>query len=57
MKALVTGATGFVGSTLCEELNKRGVEVRAIQVPSGVQAGDRVEVSIRPEDCIVFLEA
>ena len=34
-----------------------GVELRAIQVPSGVQAGDRVEVSIRPEDCIVFLEA
>ena len=30
MKALVTGATGFVGSTLCEELNKRGVEVRAM---------------------------
>jgi iron(III) transport system ATP-binding protein len=33
-----------------------GVELRAIQPPSGVQAGDRVEVSIRPEDCIVFME-
>lgn len=30
MKALLTGATGFVGSTLCEELNKRGVDVRAM---------------------------
>ena len=30
MKALLTGATGFVGSTLCEELGKRGVEVRAL---------------------------
>ncbi|RZA07863.1 MAG: NAD-dependent epimerase/dehydratase family protein [Proteobacteria bacterium] len=30
MKALVTGATGFVGSTLCEELNRRGVEVRVM---------------------------
>ena len=28
MKALVTGATGFVGSTLCEELKRRGIEVR-----------------------------
>lgn len=30
------------------------VELRSIQVPIGVQAGDRVEVSIRPEDCTVF---
>lgn len=30
MKALVTGASGFVGSTLCEELLKRGVETYAL---------------------------
>ena len=30
MKALVTGATGFVGSTLCEELLRRGVETYAL---------------------------
>ena len=30
MKALVTGASGFVGSTLCEELLRRGIETRAL---------------------------
>lgn len=30
LRALVTGASGFVGSTLCEELNRRGFEVRAL---------------------------
>jgi dihydroflavonol-4-reductase len=30
MKALVTGASGFVGSTLCEELLRRGVETFAL---------------------------
>ena len=30
MKVLVTGASGFVGSTLCEELLKRGVETHAL---------------------------
>ena len=34
-----------------------GVELRAIQAPIGVQAGDRVEVTIRPEDCTVFVES
>ena len=33
-----------------------GVELRAVAEPSGVVAGDRVEVTIRPEDCIVFME-
>ncbi|MGZ3653534.1 MAG: NAD-dependent epimerase/dehydratase family protein [Bdellovibrionota bacterium] len=28
--ALVTGASGFVGSTLCEELLRRGISVRAL---------------------------
>ncbi len=30
MKALVTGASGFVGSTLCEELARRGVEPKVL---------------------------
>jgi dihydroflavonol-4-reductase len=30
LNALVTGASGFVGSTLCEELLRRGIEVRAL---------------------------
>ncbi len=30
LKALVTGATGFVGSTLCEELLRRGIETRTL---------------------------
>jgi iron(III) transport system ATP-binding protein len=32
-----------------------GVELRAIQAPVGVQAGDRVEVFIRPDNCTVFV--
>ncbi len=34
MKALVTGATGFIGSTLCEELLSVGSSVRALHRPS-----------------------
>ena len=34
-----------------------GVELRAILPPSDMQAGDRVEVSIRPDDCFIFLDA
>ena len=30
LKALVTGSTGFVGSTLCEELLRRGIETYAL---------------------------
>jgi dihydroflavonol-4-reductase len=30
MKVLVTGASGFVGSTLCEELNRRGLDVHCL---------------------------
>ncbi len=32
------------------------VEMRAIQGPSVLKAGDRVAATIRPEDCIVLLE-
>ena len=30
MKVLITGASGFVGSTLCEELNRRGLDVHCL---------------------------
>jgi ABC-type Fe3+/spermidine/putrescine transport system ATPase subunit len=33
-----------------------GVELRSIQMPVGAQAGDMVEVTIRPENCTVFAE-
>jgi ABC-type Fe3+/spermidine/putrescine transport system ATPase subunit len=32
-----------------------GVELRAVRPPSGVRSGDTVEVSIRPQNCMVFL--
>jgi iron(III) transport system ATP-binding protein len=31
-----------------------GIELRAIQPPTGVHAGERVEVFIRAEDCLIF---
>jgi ABC-type Fe3+/spermidine/putrescine transport system ATPase subunit len=34
-----------------------GVELRAIRPASGLRAGDKVEVFIAPEDCIVFLKS
>jgi hypothetical protein len=34
-----------------------GVELRAIQPPTGAGSGDSVEVAVRPEDCIVMSEA
>jgi len=38
---LVTGANGFVGSTLCRALSKRGLPVRAcVRAPSGLRAAN-----------------
>jgi ABC-type Fe3+/spermidine/putrescine transport system ATPase subunit len=33
-----------------------GVELRAIRPASGLRAGERVNVAIAPDDCIVFLK-
>lgn len=33
MKALVTGATGFIGSVLCRELSRQGHSIRALALP------------------------
>jgi hypothetical protein len=48
-------AASFLG--LSEEyiVAVNDMELRVIQPSSEVQSGDSVEVSVRPEDCIVFL--
>ena len=33
MKAVVTGATGFIGSVLCRELHDQGDKIRALVMP------------------------
>ena len=48
-------AASFLGLEEEYVIDVGGVELRAIAAPSGVVAGDRVEVSIRPEDCLVFM--
>ncbi len=48
-------AASFLGMEEEYLLDVDGVELRAIQLPIGAQAGDLVSVSIRPEDCTVFL--
>lgn len=42
MKALVTGATGFIGRVLCRELARQGHQVRALALP-GEDAGALLE--------------
>ncbi|MGB7295840.1 MAG: NAD-dependent epimerase/dehydratase family protein [Candidatus Aminicenantales bacterium] len=47
MKALVTGATGFIGSHLAEELVKRGWEVRClVRRPSGLGWIENLDVEL-----------
>lgn len=46
-KAIVTGATGFIGKALCEELLNCDYEVTAIVRPGSTQ------IYKRPEDLIL----
>ncbi len=48
-------AAAFLGVEEEYLVDVEGVELRAVQLPIGAQAGDLVAVSIRPEDCTVFL--
>lgn len=49
MKALVTGAAGFIGSFLCPELQKRGLEITAAALP-----GEDVDRLKRQDMEVVF---
>ncbi len=52
MKALVTGATGFIGSSLVKELVKRGYEVTCLaRKTSNLQCLEGLDVSIVCGDC------
>ena len=49
-------AASFLGADEEYVLDLDGVELRSIQPPIGAQAGDMVEVTIRPENCTVFAD-
>jgi hypothetical protein len=46
----------FLGAEEEYVLDIDGVELRSIQMPVGAQAGDMVEITIRPENCTVFAD-
>jgi iron(III) transport system ATP-binding protein len=48
-------AASFLGLEEEYMIEVEGVELRAVRPPSGVRSGDAVEVSIRPQNCMVFL--
>jgi ABC-type Fe3+/spermidine/putrescine transport system ATPase subunit len=48
-------AASFLGLEEEYMIVVEGVELRAVRPPSGVRSGDTVEVSIRPQHCMVFL--
>jgi iron(III) transport system ATP-binding protein len=48
-------AASFLGLEEEYMIVVEGVELRAVRPPSGVRSGDMVEVSIRPQHCMVFL--
>jgi iron(III) transport system ATP-binding protein len=50
-------AVSFLGLTEEYIVSVGGTELRAIQPAQGVAAGERVSVSIRPQECIVLAEA
>ena len=47
-------AASFLGMEEEYVVDIDGVELRSIQLPIGAQAGDLVEITIRPENCTVF---
>ena len=49
-------AASFLGADEEYVVDLDGVELRSIQPPTGAQAGDMVEVTIRPENCTVFAD-
>ncbi len=51
----VTRAASFLGLEEEYIIAVDGVELGAIQPPRGLHAGEAVTVSIRPDDCIVFI--
>jgi nucleoside-diphosphate-sugar epimerase len=52
MKALVTGATGFIGSHLCEELFKRGYEVTClVRKTSNLKWIENLDLKLIIGDC------
>ena len=52
MKALVTGATGFIGSHLCQELVKRGYEVTCLsRTNSNLKWLETLDVRLSKGDC------
>ena len=53
MKAVVTGASGFVGTAVCKELSAQGVEVIAVVRPSGKTAKN---IEILPGIRIVYAD-
>jgi len=53
----VARAASFLGLEEQYIIAIDGIEIGAIQPPRGLRAGDAVTVTIRPEDCIVFVAA
>ena len=52
MKALVTGATGFIGSHLCEELARRGYEVTClVREKSDLKWIENIDLKLITGDC------
>jgi iron(III) transport system ATP-binding protein len=49
-------AASFLGAEEEYVLDLDGVEMRSLHAPIGAQAGDMVEVTIRPENCTVFAD-